>query len=173
MRHSYRIVLIALAMILETTNVMAQRNANFINVSAGANFRRGLEATISYEHGTKYHNAWEYFGTYHVTYDEDPICGHITKDSFWKSYNTWHIGVAYKPCVSRRRNCHGNLRIGASAGSNRYRFLGAVHIGYEYSFSLYHGWELFFQFKEDLLIPKRNSELFRTGAAFGVKIPLN
>lgn len=159
--------------LFSTLSIKAQINSNFVDLSVGANHRRGVEATVAFEHGTKYHNAWEYFGTYHVTYEEDPVFGHITKDSFWKSYNTWHLGAAYKPCVSRRRNCHGNLRIGASVGSNRNSFLGAVHIGYEYSYTLYHGWELFVLVKEDVLIPKRHGELFRTGVALGVKMPLN
>lgn len=172
--------MIVVMLLMIVTSANAQSNTNFINVDLGANILRGVEASIAYEHGTKYHNAWEYFLTYHVSYDTDPECGHITKESFWHNFNTVHFGVVYKPCVTRGRNNHGNVRIGASVGSNVNSalqdfdgFIGGIHVGYEHSFTLYHGWEMFFQIKEDVMIPKRNGELFRTGAAVGFKIPLN
>ena len=32
-----------------------------MSVGVGALYQRGLDATISWEHETRYHNAWEYF----------------------------------------------------------------------------------------------------------------
>ncbi len=156
---------------LFSLTIHAQTNSNHLMLSVGALYERGLDATLAYEHGTKYHNAWEYFITGYIKYDDDPEAGHITKKSFWHNYNSWHIGIAYKPCVSRGRNHHGNVRIGASAGSDLEDFVGGIHLGYEHSFALKHGWELFFQIKEDVIIP-RSGDLFRTGAAFGFKLPL-
>ena len=153
------------------TKSQAQSNNNHLMLSAGMSYERGLDASIAYEHGTKYHNAWEYFAAYHIQYEDDPEAGHITKKSFWHSYNSWHVGLAYKPCVNRGRNHHGNLRIGASAGSDLHDFVGGIHVGYEHTFALKRGWELFFQIKEDVIIP-RSGDLFRTGAMFGVKVPL-
>ena len=150
----------------------AQVNDNHIMLSAGALYERGLDATIAYEHGTKYHNAWEYFFTGYIKYEDDPVAGHMTSDSFWNSYRTWHLGVAYKPRVFRGRNHHGNFRIGASGGSNTHTFIGGIHVGYEHTYSLYNGWEFFFQVKEDVTIPDRK-DLFRTGVSLGVKIPVN
>lgn len=160
-------------MLLVSTIGFAQHNNNHIMMDVGASYYNGLEATLAYEHGTKYHNAWEFFGTYHITYDKDPQAGHYTKQSFWNNYRTWHVGTAYKPCVIRTKNNHGNLRVGASVGSNTDKVLGGIHVGYEQSFCLYNGWELFIQIKEDVILPKKENDLFRTGVAFGVKVPLN
>lgn len=164
-------VLVVLLTFFVATRSHAQSNNNHLMLSAGMSYERGLDASIAYEHGSKYHNAWEYFAAYHIKYDDDPVAGHITKKSFWDSYNSWHVGICYKPCVTRGRNHHGNVRLGASGGSDLSDFVGGIHVGYEHSFALKGGWELFFQVKEDVIIP-RSGDLFRTGAMFGVKVPL-
>ena len=46
--------------------------------------------------------------------------------------SNWHLGIVYKPCVNRGRNHHGNVRIGASGGSDLHDFVGGVHLGYEH-----------------------------------------
>ena len=96
-------------------------------------------------------------------------CGHICPESFWNNYNTWGLGVAYKPCVIRGRNSHGNFRIGGSLGSDRHHVLGGIHVGYEQNYSLRGGWKLFWQVKSDLMI--EGKDLFRTGVVIGVKLP--
>lgn len=148
----------------------AQSHGNHIMVGVGGSYPRGVEATIAYEHETEYHSAWEYFATGYLKYEEDPEAGHITNESFWHSYNTWTVGAAYKPCVSRGRNHHGNFRIGVSVGSDLDKVISAGHLGYEHTFNLYNGWGVFFQVKEDFVI--RGKDKFRTGATIGVKIPL-
>ena len=164
-----KILFIVMSIMLVST-VQAQTNDNHLLLSVGALYERGLDATIAYEHGSKYHNAWEYFVTGYVQYDDDPDAGHITKKSFWHNYNSWHLGIAYKPCVTRGRNHHGNLRIGASGGSDTHDFVGGVHVGYEHTYALKNGWELFFQVKEDAII---NSGIdWRTGISLGCKLPL-
>ena len=164
-----KILFIVMSIMLVST-LQAQTNDNHLLLSVGALYDRGLDATIAYEHGSKYHNAWEYFATGYVQYDDDPDAGHITKKSFWHNYNSWHLGIAYKPCVSRGRNHHGNLRIGASGGSDTHDFVGGVHVGYEHTYALKNGWELFFQVKEDAII---NSGIdWRTGVSLGCKLPL-
>ena len=164
-----KILFIMMSIMLFST-VQAQTNDNHLLLSVGALYERGLDATIAYEHGSKYHNAWEYFATGYVQYDDDPDAGHITKKSFWHNYNSWHLGIAYKPCVTRGRNHHGNLRIGASGGSDTHDFVGGVHVGYEHTYALKNGWELFFQVKEDAII---NSGIdWRTGISLGCKLPL-
>ena len=79
------------------------------------------------------------------------------------------MGAAYKPCVLRSRNRHGNLRIGGSLGSDKHKVLGGIHVGYEHSYALRGGWKLFWQVKSDLMI--KGKDLFRTGVVIGVKIP--
>ena len=96
----------------------AQSHSDRISVGAGALYQRGLDATISWEHETRYHNAWEYFINGYIKWDECASCGHVCPESFWNNYRTWGVGAAYKPCVARGRNNYGNLRIGASAGSD-------------------------------------------------------
>ena len=149
----------------------AQTNNNHLMMDVGCLYERGFDATIAYEHGSRYHNAWEYFATFYLKYDEDHNAGHITRHSFWNNYNSWHLGIAYKPCVSRGRNHHGNARIGASGGSDLSDFVGGLHVGYELTYALKHGWEVFFQVKEDVVIP-RSGDLLRTGVTVGFKLPL-
>ena len=80
------------------------------------------------------------------------------------------LGAAYKPCVVRGRNHYGNVRIGASVGSNTDKFLGGFHVGYEHNFALRKGWVLYVQAKCDLMVPDRE-DLFREGIVIGFKMP--
>lgn len=145
-------------------------NINHLQLSVGALYERGFDATLAYEHETKYHNAWEYFANGYIKYADDPDAGHITKDSFWNNYRAWLFGIAYKPCIVRHRNGHGNFRIGLMAGSDTKKFIGGGTVGYEHSYALRRGWEFFFQVKSDFII--RGEDLFRTGVALGLKAPL-
>jgi hypothetical protein len=164
-----KILFIVLSILLVSAS-HAQTNDNHLMLSLGALYERGFDATIAFEHGTKYHNAWEYFATGYIQYADDPEAGHITKKSFWHNYRSWHLGIAYKPCVARGRNHHGNLRIGGSGGSDTNDFVGGVHVGYEHSYALKNGWELFFQVKEDAIIGR--GVMWRTGASLGFKVNL-
>ena len=150
----------------------AQSHSDRITFGMGLLYERGLDAdaTLAWEHETKYHNAWEYFVNGYLKWDECESCGHVCPESFWKNYRTWGVGVAYKPCVWRGRNNYGNLRIGASAGSNTDKFLGGIHVGYEHNYALRRGWVLYWQAKCDLMLPDRK-DLFRTGVTLGFKIP--
>lgn len=161
---------LSLSCLLFCVKSHAQMNNNHVLLSVGALYERGFDATVSYEHSGRYHNAWEYFFTYYLKYKDDPAAGHITTKSFWNSYNTWHLGIAYKPCVRRGRNHHGNLRLGASGGSDTEHFRAGIHVGYEHTFALKRGWELFFQVREDFII--KGEDIFRTGVSLGVKAPL-
>lgn len=149
---------------------LAQTHGDHLTLGVGALYDKGFDVTVAYEHETSYHSAWEYWGNYYLQYAEDSDAGHVTKNSFFKNYRTWELGAAYKPCVSRGRNHHGNLRIGAGAGSDLSRFIAGAHLGYEHSYALYHGWEFFFQVKADVMM--HCDDRFRTGVALGLKIPL-
>lgn len=145
-------------------------NQNYLQVGIGALYERGFDLTLSYEHETKYHNAWEYFVSGYIKYDDDPLAGHITKESFWNNYRSWFLGVAYKPCVVRGRNHHGNFRIGVLCGSDTDHVIGGGTVGYQHSYALKGGWHLFWQVKSELVL--RGEDLFRTGAVIGFKAPL-
>ena len=163
------LVVAALA-VMNTLAIHAQTNSDRISVGVGALYERGLDLTISYEHETKYHNAWEYFANGYIKWSDCKSCGHVCPESFWKNYRSYGFGIAYKPCVTRGRNHHGNLRIGASAGSDTKEFLGGAHVGYEHNYTLRDGWKLYWQVKSDIMI--KGEDLFRTGVVLGVKLPV-
>src|SRR5574344_2225097 len=165
-----KVILMAMLFIVTLTSSHAQDGSNRISLSTGVLYERGLDLTLSYEHETKYHNAWEFFGNVYLKWDECASCKHICPDSFWKNYRSYGVGVAYKPCVVRGRNHHGNLRLGASAGSDTHDFLGGLHVGYEHNYALRSGVQLFWQVKSDVMI--KGEDLFRTGIVLGVKLPL-
>lgn len=160
----------AMLLIVTLTSSYAQDGSNRISLGTGILYERGLDLTLSYEHETKYHNAWEYFGNVYLKWDECASCGHVCPDSFWKNYRTYDFGIAYKPCVVRGRNNHGNVRIGASVGSDTDKVIGGIHVGYEHSYALRAGWQIFWQVKTDIMI--KGLDTFRTGAALGIKYSL-
>ena len=63
--------LLALMLMAVATAGYAQNNSNRINFGVGALYERGFDATLSVEHETKNHNAWEYFANYYIKYDKD------------------------------------------------------------------------------------------------------
>lgn len=148
----------------------AQSHSDRVSIGVGALYERGFDATLSVEHETMNHNVWEYFVNGYLKYEKDKEVGHITHDSFWKSYNTWGLGIAYKPCVYRGMNSYGSMRIGGSAGSDRHDAVGWVNLGYEHDYALRAGWHLFWQVKTDVSISGR--DLFRTGVVLGFKLPV-
>lgn len=168
-------VFLAVAMLAATVTANAQRHGNHLGVGVGALYERGLDATVFVEHEMQHLNTWEYFVSGYLKWDDDAESGHATKQSFWRNYRTWTVGIAYKPCVIRNVNCdknnYGSLRIGGGIGSDAHEVIGIVTAGYEHDFVLRHGWRLFFQAKVDACINGR--DLFRTGVVIGVKLPTN
>lgn len=167
--NNIRNTILSFCMLLTSITVQAQSNGNRLSVGIGALYEKGFDVTFAVEHETQNHNAWEYFANGYVKYTKDERVGHITKDSFWKNYRTWGLGIAYKPCVYRAKNAYGSLRIGASGGSDTHDFVGWANVGYEQNYVLRRGWHLFWQVKTDLCI--NGKDLFRTGVAIGFKIP--
>lgn len=160
----------ALAFVGSFPTLATAQTQKHLQVDIGALYERGFDTTVSYEKELQYHNAYEVFANGYIQYKKDEEAGHITKDSFWHNYWTWSLGAAYKPCVARGRNHHGNARVGVSGGSDGDKFIGGVHVGYEHTYYLQKGWALFFQVKEDIMF--RAEDRFRTGVALGVKIPM-
>ena len=166
MRAKVFALFIALTAIAITANA---QNAKSVNIAIGVMYPQTVDATLSYEVGTKHHNAWEFFGNVASKWKDCPSCGHICSESFWKDNRTWGLGVAYKPCVVRTRNTYGSLRLGGSLGSDCNNVLGGIHAGYEHNYALKGGWRIFWQVKCDCVIV--GDDLFRTGVTIGVKIP--
>lgn len=165
-----KIILIGFLLFAILVSSYAQSGGNRFSVGTGALYERGMDITLSYEHETQYHNAWEYFGNIYLKWDECSSCAHVCPESFWNNYRSYGIGVAYKPCITRGRNKYGNLRIGASVGSDTHNFLGGAHLGYEQNYTLRSGWQLFWQVKTDVMIT--GEDLFRTGVVIGFKLPI-
>ena len=157
--------------VITAGSVRAQSGTDRLSISTGLLYERGLDLTLSYEHETRHHTAWEFFVNGYVKWDECASCGHICPQSMWHGYRTWAVGAAWKPCVIRGRNSNGNLRLGASAGSDTHEAMGVFHVGYEHSYTLHHGLRLFWQVKTDLTL--NAEDLLRSGAVIGLKIPLN
>ena len=124
MRLRSLILSMVMAVFCLTTNA---QNAKSVNLAIGVMYPQTVDATLSYEVGTKHHNAWEFFGNVASKWKDCPSCGHICSESFWKDNRTWGLGVAYKPCVVRTRNTYGSLRLGGSLGSECNNVLGVVH----------------------------------------------
>ena len=134
-------------------------------------FAQSGSGRVSLGTGLLYENGWDVtLGNGYLKWDECASCKHICPDSFWQNYRSYGVGAAYKPCVVRGRNYHGNLRLGASAGSDTKDFLGGLHVGYEHNYALRSGVQLFWQVKSDVMI--EGKDLFRTGVVLGVKLPL-
>ena len=166
---SKKMLAVVAFMLTIITTATADDRQGHIQIGTGLLYERGWDLTVGYEYETNYHHAWEFFGNVYLKWDECAECGHVCPESFWSNYNTWGVGAAYKPCVFRSRNHHGNLRLGGSLGSDRDRVLGGIHVGYEHSYALRKGWKLLWQAKCDLMI--KGEDLFRTGIVIGVKIP--
>ena len=162
-----KILFALMAVVAMCNSVFASDKDGRIQIGAGLLYENGLELTVGYEKETKHHNAWEFFANGYIKWDKCGDCGHVCPDSFWKNYRTWSVGAAYKPCVYRGRNNHGNLRFGASLGSDTHEVIGGIHAGYEHSYVMRGGWKLFWQAKTEFVI--NGEDWFKTGIAIGVK----
>ena len=97
-------IFLMLCLTIATMQAWATDKGTRVSANVGLLYERGMDATISVEHETRYHNVWEYFATGYLKWDACPRCGHICPETFWRNYNTWGVGVAYKPLVVRTRN---------------------------------------------------------------------
>lgn len=164
-----KILVLCILLLGVSVNSSASDGDKFFQIGTGLLYERGWDVTVGLEHETQYHNAWEYFGNMYLKWEECASCAHVCPESFWKSYNTWSLGFAYKPALVRKRNSVGRVRLGLSAGSDRQELIGGVHVGYEQNYKMRSGLVLYWQVKSDLMINGR--DLFRTGVVLGVKLP--
>lgn len=164
-----KILVLCILLLGVSVNSSASDGEKFFQIGTGLLYERGWDVTVGIEHETQYHNAWEYFGNMYLKWEECASCAHVCPESFWKSYNTWSLGFAYKPAFVRKRNSVGRVRLGLSAGSDRQELIGGVHVGYEQNYKMRSGLVLYWQVKSDLMINGR--DLFRTGVVLGVKLP--
>ena len=162
-----KLLLLAVAILTMVSTAVARDTDGRIQFGASLLYENSLELTLGYEKETRHHNAWEFFGNVYLKWDKCADCGHVCPDSFWKNYRTWSVGGAYKPCVYRGRNNHGNLRLGGTVGSDLHEVIGGIHAGYEHSYVMRGGWQLFWQVKTEFVI--NGEDWLKTGIGIGVK----
>ena len=163
-------ILLAITCMCILLSASAQHNSGRLSFGAGLLYKNGAEMTLAYEHEMNYRHIWEFFANGYLQWSDCKTCGHICPESFWKNYRTWSIGASYKPCVIRGRNHYGSLRMGASGGSDTHKFVAGIHLGYEHNYVLRSGWTFYWQVKNDVII--KGADLFRTGIALGIKLPI-
>ena len=90
MKKSLMAMLTALCVSLPS---FAQSNSDKVSIGVGALYERGLDATLSWELETKYHNAWEFFANGYIKWKDCESCGHVCPESLWNNYRTWGVGI--------------------------------------------------------------------------------
>ena len=88
-----KIILLFTACLFSFQGIHAQNssNVNHLNLCVGALYERGFDATLSYEHETKYHHSWEYFANAYIQYDTDPDAGHIGFEHSYDFRRGWSL----------------------------------------------------------------------------------
>lgn len=162
--------LLTIVVLAATCSVNAQSRSHRIDLGVGYSYKSGLAATMAYEHETRYYHTFEFGLDAYLQWAECPSCGRICPDSFWNSYNTFSGFGVWKPCVLRKKNSHGNIRLGASFGTDREKFVAGILIGYERNYAITNGWVFYWQIRSDLMINAK--DLFRPGLTIGVKFPI-
>ncbi len=147
------------------TPALAQNNWDRIGIGAGGGYSPRAEAVLFWEHETSYHNAWEVF-----------LAGSLSlsnlEGNLWSGHGkAWGCGAAWKPCVVRSRNNYGSLRLAAMLGAAPKEFSAGLTAGYQHSWVLRGGWQLYWQGGVTLILPKRG-DLFGVSTGVGVKMPL-
>jgi len=165
-----KIVLFLVSVFVLSVSAFASDRTTSVGISSSILYERGWDASLLVEHETRHHSSWEYSVTGYLKWEECPSCGHICPQSFWDSYNTWQVGVSYKPTVFRSRNMYGRLRVGGILGSDLHEVIGGVQVGYEHNYTMRHGTVIFWQVKEEIVV--NGKDLFRTGFSLGIKFPL-
>lgn len=81
MKNFYYKKIFAAVVILFTTCVpgFADDHKGRLQIGTGFLYERGMDLTVAYEHETRYHNAWEYFGNVYLKWDECASCGHVCR----------------------------------------------------------------------------------------------
>ena len=68
-------IILSLIMVLSCTiSSFAQSHSDRISLGVGTLYEHGVDATISWEHETRHHNAWEYFINGYIKWDECALC---------------------------------------------------------------------------------------------------
>lgn len=165
-----RLLTVVLACTLLSSAGYAQSRGHRISVGLGALYEKGFDATLSYEHELRHHNAYEIFASGYLKYADCLSCGHVCPESFWHNYKSFCGGVTYKPCVLERRNSYGCFRLGAACGTDNDGFIAGFNLGYERNYALSEDWYFYWQLRTDIMIAAM--DVFRGGITLGIKFPV-
>ncbi len=163
-----RKLLMVAVLLMTAVMAKAQDNTNRIGVGLGGYYSPAASKTLFWEHETRYHNAWEFYAEGNLLFRN----GFSQVSQLWDSAGKqWGLGAAWKPCVYRARNRYGSARIGVTLGAAPTDFLAGIHVGWQHSYALRKGWQLYWLAGVDLMLPKRY-DLFCVGAGIGFKMPV-
>ena len=143
-----RILTLIVALTACLAPALAQNNWDRIGIGAGVGYSPKADAVLFWEHETSYHNAWEVFLAGSLALDN--LKGNLWTDNT----KAWGAGTAWKPCVVRSRE-----------------FSASLITGYQHSWVLRGGWQLYWQGGVALTLPKRG-DLFSVSTGVGVKMPV-
>ena len=86
------LMMIMVGMIGAFSSVRAADKDTRIQIGTGLLYERGWDLTVSVEHETNYHSAWEYFGNIYLKWDKCVSCGHVDRKS--TRLNSSHIPLS-------------------------------------------------------------------------------
>lgn len=165
-----KIFLVLIVTLSFSLKLFAGDGDKHLSIAGGWQYKNTVNALVSLEFETKYHNSWEVYVDLSNAYAKCPDHNKIDSKSFW-DYKTFGMGVAYKPTFWRGKNSTLRWRVGADIGANQKGFQASVDIGIEYNYALKNGMQLFMLQKNDFVFWTRDH--FRNGLLIGLKIPLN
>ena len=162
-----KIYLVMLSLMI-AVGASAGEKDEYFRFEAGFLFNSTLNATVGYERELSYTDALEFFGEVGDRWEEDPVCGKVCRESFFKNYY-WDGGVAYKKCLKRMKNSTFRLRLGPQMGAVRGNFFMGVECGFEYNLVLPNRVQLSVTQKNQVSF--LHGDTFRNGLLVGLKIP--
>ena len=156
-----RIILLITATAVLAITTKAQDNSDRIGIGAGVAYPLSGNATLFWEHETRYHNAWEIYATGSLDSFRHVTCEDLS----------WGVGAAWKQCLFNARNRYGSMRLGASLGAAPKDFQAVLHAGWQHTKALRNGRQFYWQVRVGGSLPKRD-RLSHIGATVGVKLPV-
>lgn len=157
-------------MVTTAVTVKAGDGDRHLGLQAGVLYPGMLNATLSVDYETRYHNAFEFYLDAFTEWHDCATCGKVCKQSFWKSNYGLSVGVAYKPTVKRTRNSVGRFRIGADLGTASRAFALGVEVGYEHVWTFKNNVQFVFQQKNEVSFWAKPT--WRIGGLLGLRLPL-
>ena len=134
----------------------AQDGFTYFDLAGGYMTQKHYIGEVSFDFGLRYHRAFEILGDF----------------SYKKGgNNSYKLGFAYKPLLTRNKNTSLNLRLTSSVGTNEHNFVWAFSAGTELCFWFPNRMAFFVRQKNELVLWDKDH--WRFGGLLGFKIPIN